>query len=212
MINLKISLISSSVTILPGLSSKLISISQERLKSLGINIITNTKLQKVEDGYCHFSNGTKINHSFVIFTGGIEASTITAELEDVAKNGRGQIIVNEYLQTDKYENIFAIGDIAEIRNAKGEIMPPNVTVARISGTDAGNNVLNMIAGKRLIKSNPKLDGILIALGGKYAAGDLFGLVTVSGRIAYEIKKYVFSSYRKPLLKLIKIGYSKLKRF
>ena len=69
----------------------------------------------------------------------------------------------------------------------------------------------MISGKKLIKSNPKLDGILIALGGKYAAGDLFGLVTVSGRIAYEIKKYVFSSYRKPLLKLIKIGYNKLKR-
>ena len=30
-------------------------------------------------------------------------------------------------------------------------------------------------------------------------------------IAYEIKKYVFSSYRKPLLKLIKVGYNKLKR-
>ena len=132
-------------------------------------------------------------------------------LEDVEKNGRGQIVVNEYMQTDKYENIFAIGDIAVIKNRKGEIMPPNVTIARISGTDAGKNVLNMIDGKSLIKSNPKLDGILIALGGKYAAGDIFGLLTVKGRIAYEIKKYVFSSYRKPLLKLIKVGYNKLKR-
>lgn len=209
--NLKISLISSSVSILPGLSQQLISISQARLKSLGINVITNTKLTKVEDGYCYFSNGTKINHSFVIFTGGIEASTITSELEDVAKNAKGQIVVNEYLQTDKYENIFAIGDIAEIRNAKGEIMPPNVTVARISGTDAGKNVSNMISGKKMIKSNPKLDGILIALGGKYAAGDIYGLITVKGRIAYAIKRYVFSSYSKPLLKLIKIGYNKLKK-
>ena len=104
-----------------------------------------------------------------------------------------------------------VSDIAEIKNRKGEIMPPNVTVARISGTDAGKNVLNMIAGRSMVKSNPKLDGILIALGGKYAAGDIFGLLTVKGRIAYEIKKYVFSSYRKPLLKLIKIGYNKLKR-
>lgn len=209
--NLKISLISSSVAILPGLSRQLVNISQERLKSLGINIITNTKLVKVEDGFCYFSNGTKINHSFVIFTGGVEASTITSELDDVEKNTKGQIVVNEYLQTDKYENIFAIGDIAEIKNRNGEIMPPNVTIARISGTDAGKNVLNMIAGKSMVKSNPKLDGILIALGGKYAAGDIFGLLTVKGRIAYEIKKYVFSSYRKPLLKLIKIGYNKLKR-
>ena len=30
-------------------------------------------------------------------------------------------------------------------------MPPNVTVARISGTDAGKNVLNMIAGRSFTK-------------------------------------------------------------
>uniref|UniRef100_UPI0040479C91 NAD(P)/FAD-dependent oxidoreductase n=1 Tax=Aliarcobacter sp. TaxID=2321116 RepID=UPI0040479C91 len=208
--NLKISLISSSDTILPGLSPELISISHNRLKSLGIRVITNTKLQKCEDGIAYLSNGTKINHSFLIFTGGVEASKITEEI-DVTRNGRGQIIVNEYMQSDKYENIFAIGDAAEIKNKKGEIMPPNVTIARISGTNAGQNILNLIAGKKLIKCNPKLDGILIALGGKYAAGDIYGLVHVKGRLAYEIKKYVFSSYRKPLLKLIKIGYSKLKK-
>ena len=115
------------------------------------------------------------------------------------------------MQTDKYPNIFAIGDIAEIKNSKGEIMPPNVTIARISGTNAGKNLINMIEGRGMTKCNPKLDGILIALGGKYAAGDIFGLLTVKGRLAYEIKKYVFSSYRKPLLKLIHSGYNKLKR-
>lgn len=45
--NLKISLVSSSVSILPGLSHKLINISHKRLKSLGINVITNTKLTKL---------------------------------------------------------------------------------------------------------------------------------------------------------------------
>jgi NADH:ubiquinone reductase (H+-translocating) len=208
--NLKISLISSSDTILPGLSPKLISMSHQRLKSLGINVITNTKLQKCEEGVAYLSNGTKINHSFLIFTGGIEASKITDEL-DVAKNGRGQIIVNEYLQSDKYPNVFAIGDMAEIKNNKGEIMPPNVTVARISGTIAGKNILNLLNKKKLIKCDPKLEGILIALGGKYAAGNLYGLINVDGLLAYVIKKYVFQSYRTPLLKLIKTGYAKLKR-
>ena len=208
--NLKISLVSSSDTILPGLTSELINISHKRLKSLGINVITNTKLQKCEDGYAYLSNGTKIYNSFLIFTGGVEASKITEEL-DVSKNGRGQIIVNEYMQSDKYDNIFAIGDAAEIRNRKDEIMPPNVTIARISGINAGKNILNKIKNKKLIKCDPKLDGTLIALGGKFAAGNIYGLFHVQGRIAYEIKKYVFDSYRKPLIKLIKAGYSKLKR-
>lgn len=208
--NLKISIISSSVAILPGLTPQLVSMSQSRLKSLGINIITNTKLTKCEDGFAYLSNGTKINYSFLIFTGGIEASKITDEL-DVSKNSRGQIIVNEYLQTDNYENIFAVGDMAEIKNNKGEIMPPNVTIARISGTTAGKNILNMLQKKELIKCNPKLEGILIALGGKYAAGNLYGVVHVKGLLAYIIKKYIFLSYRNPLLKLIKTGYSLLKK-
>ncbi len=208
--NIDISLISSSDTILPGLTPELIRISHNRLKSLGINVITNTKLQKCEDEYAHLSNGTKIHYSFLIFTGGIEASTITSEL-DVAKNGRGQIIVNEYMQTDKYPNIFAIGDMAEIKNDKGEIMPPNVTIARLTGTNCGKNILNIIKKRKLVKCKPKLEGILIALGGKYAAGNLYDLVHVKGRLAYEIKHHVFKSYRAPLLKLIKAGYNKLKK-
>jgi len=208
--NLKISLISSSNTILPGLSQNLINISHQRLKSLGIKVITSTKLTKLEDGYAHLSNGTKIPHSFLIFTGGVEASKIEG-LEDFDTNGRGQIRVNDYLQVPSHKNIFAIGDVAEIKNKDGEIMPPNVTIARISGTNAGKNILNTIADRGLIQCKPKLDGILIALGGKYAAGDLMGLVNVKGRLAYEIKKYVFSSYRKPLLKLIRTGYAKLKK-
>ena len=208
--NLKISLISSSDTILPGLAPELIRMSHNRLKSLGINVITNTKLEKCEDNYAFLSNGTKINNSFLIFTGGVEASKITESL-NVEKTSKGQIVVNEFMQSKKYPNIFAIGDVAEIKNSKNEIMPPNVTMAKISGINAGKNILNIISKKKLIKCEPKLDGILIALGGKYAAGSIYGLFFVKGRLAYEIKKYVFDSYRKPLLKLIKIGYKKLKK-
>lgn len=209
--NLKISLVSSSASILPGLSQQLINISQERLKSLGINIITNTKLEKVEDGYCFLSNGTRINHSFVVFTGGVEASPLTSEL-DIKTNQKGQVIVNEHMQILDHENIYAIGDIAEIRNNDDEIMPPNVTIARISGSLAGKNVLKSLENKPLVKTNPKLDGILIALGGEYAAGNLFGLIHVKGKLAYYIKKFVFHSYRRPLLKLINIGYSRFRKF
>jgi len=207
--NLKISLISSADTILPGLDSELIRLSQKRLKSLGIEVITNTKLKKCEDEIAYFTNGTKKEYSFLIFAGGIEASRLTEEL-DVQKNKKGQIIVNEYMQTSKYENIFAIGDVAEIKNDKDEIMPPNVTIAKISGINAGQNILNIINNKQLIKSKPKLDGILIALGGKYAVGSIYGLFHVKGRIAYEIKKFVFYSYKKPLLRLISEGYNKLR--
>ncbi|MBL0708875.1 MAG: FAD-dependent oxidoreductase [Sulfurimonas sp.] len=203
--NLKISLISSSDTILPGLSPSLVSMSHKRLKDLGINILTGVKMEKCDESYIYLTNGTKISQSFIVFAGGIEATKITDVL-DVKKNGRGQIIVNEYMQSDKYENIFAIGDMAEIKDKKGKILPPNVTVARYSGISTGQNICKMIKGAELKPCYPKLDGILIALGGKYAVGNLYGLFDVKGLPAYFIKKYVFSSYSTPLLKLIKKGY------
>jgi len=208
--HLEISLISSSGTILPGLSPDIIRMSHKRLKDLGINIITGTKMERCDEHNIYLTNGTQISQSFIVFAGGIEATKITDVL-DVQKNGRGQIIVNEYMQTDKYENILAIGDMAEIRDKKGEILPPNVTVARYSGTSTGINVNRLIKGKKLLACYPKLDGILIALGGKYAVGNLYGLLNVKGLIAYFIKKYVFDSYRAPLLKLIKTGYKRLNK-
>ncbi|MEA3383383.1 MAG: NAD(P)/FAD-dependent oxidoreductase [Campylobacterota bacterium] len=207
--NLKISLISSASTILPGFDPKIIKMSHDRLKNLDINIITNTKMENCDKEYLYLSNGTKIHYSFIVFAGGIEASNIATKL-DIEKNKRNQIVVNEYLQTAKYENVFAVGDIAEIKDKDGEIMPANVTVARHSGVSTGQNILNHIKNKPLKSCNPKLEGTLIALGGKYAVCDLYGIVKVKGFIGYFIKQYVFFRYKLPLLKYIKNGYDKLK--
>ena len=208
--NFKISLISSKDTILPGLSETLIVLAHKRLKALGINIITNTKLEKAQNDCLYLSNGIKLYHSFLIFTGGITGPRLCENLS-LEKNSNNQVIVNEYLQSTSYKNVFAVGDMAEIKDKKNNIMPPNVTVAQESGICAGNNILSLIKNKKMKRCNVKIKGILIALGGKYAVGNIYDLFHVRGRLAYLIKQYVFSSYRKPLLTLIKRGYKKLKK-
>jgi len=206
--NLKISIITSADTILPQFSHKMIRMSQERLKELGINIITNTKMKSSDKEYLYLSNGTKIRYSFIVFTGGIESANLTSKLK-IDKNHKGQIIVNEYLQPKTYKNVFACGDIAEIIDTKGDLMPQNVTVARCSGINVGKNILNILDDNKLESCNPKLEGTLIALGGKYAVCDLYGVVKVKGFIGYLIKQYVFLRYKLPLLKIMKNGYRKL---
>jgi len=203
--NLKISLISSADTILPGFSDKMIKMSHKRLKDLNINIITNTKMESSDKEYLYLSNGTQIRYSFIVFTGGIEAANISSKIK-LEKNQRGQIIVNEYLQTTSKDNIFAIGDFAQIKDLNGVLMPPNVTIARYSGVTCGKNILKLIDNKPLEKCNPKLEGTLIALGGRFAVCDLYGLIHVQGFIGWFIKQYVFFRYRLPLLKYIKNGY------
>ncbi len=206
--NIEITLISSSNTILPGFDKKLMRMSHNRLKELNINIIADTKMQSADEKYLYLTNGTKIIYSFIIFAGGIEASNMATSL-NATKNKKGQLIVNDYLQLQEYENVFAIGDIASIKNPTGEDMPQNVTVARDSGITAAKNILALLKNEPLKKCDPKLEGILIALGGKYAVCDLYGVIKFKGYLAYMVKQFVFFSYRFSLLKYIKNGYKKL---
>jgi NADH dehydrogenase len=206
--NFKISLISSRSTILPDFNEKMIRMSSQRLKELDINIITDTKMQSCDKEYLYLSNGTQIQYSFIIFAGGIEAANLILK-SDLPKNKKGQILVDEYLKVEGYEDIFAAGDIAQIKDKSGKIMPANVTIARASGISAAKNILNQIANKQLQACNPKLEGTLIALGGRYAVCDLYGLLQVQGFIGHCIKQYVFLRYKLPLLQYIKKGYHKL---
>lgn len=206
--NFKISLISSRSTILPEFNEKMIRMSSQRLKELDINIITDTKMESCDKEYLYLTNGTKIRYSFIIFAGGIEAANLILK-SNLPKNKRGQIIVDEYLKVEGFENIFAAGDIAQVKDESGKIMPANVTIARASGISAAKNILNQIANKQLKSCKPKLEGTLIALGGKYAVCDLYGLIQVKGFIGHCIKQYVFLRYKIPLLQYIKKGYHKL---
>ncbi|QOG11454.1 NAD(P)/FAD-dependent oxidoreductase [Arcobacter sp. FWKO B] len=202
--NFRISLISSGDTILHGFDKQIIKMSHDRLKELKINIVTNAKMTGCDNEYLYLSNDTMIRYAFIVFAGGIEASNLATKLT-LSKNSKNQIIVRDTLQVTEYDNVFAIGDIAEIKDKQGNKMPANVTVARATGISAAKNVLNMIHKKPLIPCEPKLQGVLIALGGKYAVCDLYGVVKLKGFIAYLIKQFVFITYKIPLLHFIKKG-------
>lgn len=207
--NLKISLISSHDTILPGFDKKIIKMSNDRLKSLDINIITNTKMKNCDKEYLYLTNGTSIRYSFIVFAGGIEGANLIQKTP-LPKNQKGQIEVKETLEVEGFDDVFAIGDIAQIKDKKGEVLPSNVTVARASGTTVAKNIINKMKNKKQLVCRPFIEGTLIALGGRYAVCDLYGVVKVKGFIGHIIKQYVFFRYKFPLLKYVKSGYNKFK--
>lgn len=207
--NMKITLISGSSGILPGMRDAIVNLSQRRLRQLGVDIITRAHMTKADEEYVYLDNGNRIRYSFVIYSGGIEAANLTSSLS-LSKNPKGQIVVTETLQSAEYPNVFAIGDVAQIHDKEGKVCIPNVTTARESGTGAARNLLRVLAGEEPRPVYPTLEGTLIALGGFYAVGDLYGKLSVSGFIGYAIKKFVFYRYRLPLLRYLKNGYVKSK--
>jgi NADH dehydrogenase len=206
--NMSITLVSGSNDILPGLNEKIVQMSHERLKDLGVNVVCGAHMQKCDDNFVYLDNDTQLPYSFIIFAGGIEAANLTSKFP-MQKNKKGQLQVNAFLQVAGFDNVFAAGDVAIIKDDNDNQMPPNVTVARESGKIAAKNILSLINGEKPCDCKPFIEGTLIALGGKYAVCNLYDKINVKGFIGYLIKQYVFYRYKLPLQKISYKGYKKL---
>ncbi|QOP40750.1 NAD(P)/FAD-dependent oxidoreductase [Sulfurimonas marina] len=202
---LQIYLIDASETILPGMSEYIINNTQKRLEELGVKIITNSFIDSVDKDTIYFKDKTELEYTFMIFTGGIIANTIEMDKE-VQTNRIGQYICNDTLRID--ENIFAIGDCAELTSKSGNILPPTAQTAERSAEYVAKSILKLLEEKELQPFKAKVDGVFVALGGYYAVGELFSFIKVKGKFAYILKKLITKSYYIGLKLRLNTGFMK----
>jgi len=203
-----IHLISATETILPGMDPYLIEKSTERLKELKVNLITGKQMTGADKDFVYLNDGSKIKHSFIIFAGGIEAANLTNRL-DIQKNKKGQIITDEFGRALGRVHIFAAGDVMEGKDTTGNYAPATVQIALQTGKYAAINVINSIDKKPLVPYKCKNPGVMIALGGRYAAGMVGKSIKISGFFAFIAKHLIFFKYRKPLQMISRKGYCDL---
>ncbi len=190
-----IHLIEASPTILPGIDEYLMQKSKKRLEELGVNIITGDKILKVDEHNVYLGSGKNIAMNFMIWTGGIEIRRIDGD--GFSYNQRGQIKIDEYSRVVGFENIFAIGDCAEVVNISGKMLAPTAMVAEFGADVATCNIQALEGDKKMKKIEFGLPGMLVALGGFYTVGIIYG-IKLSGIIGYLAKKAVSCMYKWPL--------------
>ena len=207
--NVDITLINSKKMPLPSNSSFMQKQAAKRLRQLGVKIITDSHVTKVEPKSVTLNHTDKIDMDFLIWTAGIMPSKLTNAL-DVKKSKRGQILVDSFYRLMDYSNVFAIGDNAQLFNpSTNEMLPPTAQTAELAASYVASNINNIIAGKELVKQSIKPRGFLASLGGRYGAAELFESIKLSGFIAYFLKKSVEKNYKNPLRKKCKEGYQNI---
>ncbi len=204
--NIHIYLVIPHEDILEGMDPYLIPNATKRLRSLGVRIINHSRITSVEEHRLVLNGETPLVFDFMIFTGGIVASTLTSTM-DTPKNKKSQLIVDEYLSLVSYGQVFAAGDIAELRDLKGRLLPSSAQIAEQSGRCAAVNIVALINGQAMKKAPLRLKGVMIALGGKYASVSLLGWFRWSGYGAYWIKWGVMRWYRLRMIRRCKLGVS-----
>jgi NADH dehydrogenase len=207
--NITISLIDAAETILPGMDAYLISKTRKRLKALDVKIYENTFISKINKKSICFRDGSEIPFSFAIFTAGIIGTELVKKLQTTT-NSIDQVIPDEMLRLQESKNIFVIGDCAQIEDVSHTILPPTAQIAEKSAAYVVQNIVKLEKGERLIPFDAKVDGVFIALGGRYALGILFNKIKVSGYAAYLLKKMITRMYRFGLELKVNAGYKKRK--
>ena len=197
-------LIDAYETILFGMDPFLIESAYERLVKLGVHVWHNNRISEVRANQILLDNGKTLDFEFMIFTGGIAASTLTQYL-GFDTNTKGHLVVDQNLNIPSHENIYAIGDITQALDENGKFIPPTAQLAERGAEHVAQNILYSLHGKQKRPFKFKNQGVMIALGGEYGAGLLPGGIKVKGYLAYLIKKAIFWMYTSPLRRRSTIG-------
>jgi len=203
--DINIYLIDASDTILPGSSSYIIKNTTKRLQKLGVQIKTNAFISKVDESKISFKEGADLEYCFMVFTGGIKAAGLTQTIE-CEKNRMGQLIVNQNLNIKEHKNAFAIGDCIEVKGKNGKILPPTAQIAERSAEYVAKALISHKEGRDFKPFDASVMGVFVALGGKYAVGEIFGFVKVSGYKAYLLKRAITYAYYLGLKLRINTGF------
>lgn len=130
----------------------------------------------------------------VLWTVGTKGSDLVRSLP-LKQNQRGMLCINELLQTVDREEIYALGDVAQGRDATEQAVPPTAQVAIQQADYCAWNIWASLTGRPLLPFRYQPLGEMMALGNDNATISGLGL-QLDGTMAYLLRRLVYL-YRLP---------------
>ncbi len=109
-----IDLIEALPRLLANLPEHLSYKAQKRLESLGVKVYLNRTVQK-EDAHSLSLSGMNIQTETVVWTAGVQGSSLLQAIPGITLDKKGRAIVNEFLQIDGKKYAYTIGDAASTK-------------------------------------------------------------------------------------------------
>jgi len=118
-------LVDAAPKILAEIPSRLGDYAARELTRRGTEIHVSTTLESVDDDGAVLSNGTRIPTHTLVWTAGVKAHPLLAEL-GLPLDDRGRVRVDGFLSVEGREHLWALGDCAAVPNTRtpGRVDPP----------------------------------------------------------------------------------------
>lgn len=159
------------------------------LKKLGIEVLVNTTIEKVEAGSIRLSDGKTFSGAMLIWAAGVRTADYIQNLK-VEKNNQGRIRTDEYLRVNA--SCFAAGDTCYFPY-KNNFLRMAVQFAIMEGRCAGANIIRSLENRSLVKYRPLDLGLIIPMANNRSCGIVLGL-NMRGYLA-TLCHYIMCIYR-----------------
>lgn len=185
----RVVLVHSQNRILPELSEKLALFAQKILMKRGVEIRLNTRLEAATGEEAILAGGEKIPTRTLVSTVPSSPHPIIDGL-DLPKGKNGRLTTNRFLEVQGAENVWALGDCAQVPQRDGGFAPPTAQHALRQGRTAADNIVAAIRGGERREFSFGGLGQMGALGHHSAVAQILG-VNISGFLAWWLWRTIY---------------------
>jgi NADH:ubiquinone reductase (H+-translocating) len=132
---------------------KLVEFGMNRMRELGVEVMTQTKVTAASPNEVSLSNGERVPTRTIISAVGTKVPPVVAAL-NVPKDERGRIKTDAAIRVEGFDNVWACGDNAAVRLPNsfgmdtGRTCPPVALYAMMQGGRIGKNIDLTVQGRK----------------------------------------------------------------
>jgi len=202
--DLKVIVLEAMEEILPGFNKKLAKFAEQKLKERGIDIqlkkavtsfdgneVTIKTLDETPKDSIDQSEINSIITKTLIWTAG--TTPVNTIKRSMFKTEKGKIMINDFLEVEKFPGVFAIGDCALfVDPVTNRPFPPTAQIAEAQAKMAAKNLISLIKNSKKEKFVYHSKGQLAIIGKRTGIATFLG-VNISGFLAWLIWRNVYLS-------------------
>ncbi len=182
-------LVEGSAKVLGVMSEQASKKAKEFLTEMGVNVLTDVKVEGYDGKVIQLSNNQSINTRNVLWSAGVKGALIDGLPKEMIARGN-RILADEYNRVPGFDNIFAIGDIAAvISNEKPNGLPGVAPVAIQQGKQLAKNIIHLIKKEKLESFKYFDQGSMATVGRNRAVVDM-GKIRFQGIFAWFVWMFV----------------------
>lgn len=182
---LNVTLVQSGATLLPVAKKKVQELAFAALKNQNVKVVLNAKVTEVKATSVELADSKPMPSHITVWTAGFDF--LAPHYLDEEFCCEKQIEVNFFLQHTKKKNLYALGDIALLREKP---YPKLGEVAHEQGKYAARHIVSSAQKKKMRGFRYRVKGMLIPIGDWYGIAS-FGPFVFHGKLAWWLRRTAY---------------------